>query len=377
MRRVTGIKRLTALDALRGVAALAVVAWHWQHFFAISGDWEPGWSPQQEPFYWLLKPLYVQGWAAVDLFFVLSGFVFFWLYSDAIREKRMSVGAFSLMRFSRLYPLQVLMLVAVALLQAAYFRRIGTFFIYQGNDWLHFLLHLGMVQNWWPNMPQSFDGPSWSVSIEVLLYLLFFTACRFGLRAGWPSLLVALAGAPLTWFDEHICRGVIGFFMGGFAYALWERIRMQANAVNVTRVLAALALFGWGVLVFLLVTDNHILDGGEVNIGFLYAFDYALCPVTVLTLALYEATSGHRFTRLAYLGDISYSTYMLHFPMQLALVLVALRIGLAPSFFMQGWVMLVFLAALIGLGSVSYFYFEKPVQNLLRRGIAPRAAAAE
>jgi peptidoglycan/LPS O-acetylase OafA/YrhL len=374
---VTVIKRLTALDALRGVAALSVVAWHWQHFFAISGDWMPGWSHAMEPFYWLLKPLYVQGWAAVDLFFALSGFVFFWLYSEAIREKRMGAGAFSLMRFSRLYPLQVVMLVAAALLQAAYFGRIGTFFIYPDNDWLHFVLHLGMVQNWWPNMPQSFDGPSWSVSIEVLLYLLFFAACRFGLRAGWPSLLVALAAAPLMWFDEHICRGAIGFFMGGYAYAMWERIRLQPNAVGLTRMLAALSLAGWGALVFLLVTDNHILDGGELNISFLYAFDYVLCPVTVLALALYETTSGRRFTRLAFFGDISYSTYMLHFPMQLALAVVALRVGLAPSFFMQSWVMLAFLAALIGLGSLSYFYFEKPTQHWLRRGLDPRPAPAE
>jgi len=374
---VTVIKRLTALDALRGVAALCVVAWHWQHFFAISGDWQPGWSHAAEPFYWLLKPLYVQGWAAVDLFFVLSGFVFFWLYGEMIRARRMTAGAFSLMRFSRLYPLQVLMLVTVALLQAAYFRRIGTFFIYQGNDWRHFLLHLGMVQNWWPNMPQSFDGPSWSVSVEVLLYLLFFAACRLGLRAGWPSLLVALAGAPLMWFDEHICRGVIGFFMGGFAYAQWERLRIRPDAVGVTRALALLALLGWGVLVFLIYSDSHLLDGGEVNYRFLFAFDYGLCPLTVLALALHEATSGRRFTRLAFLGDISYSTYMIHFPMQLALVLLALRAGLAPAFFMQGWVMLAFVAALIALGSLSYFRFEKPVQDWLRKGLSRRPAPAE
>ncbi|MGZ5988630.1 MAG: acyltransferase family protein [Rhizomicrobium sp.] len=374
---MTVIKRLTALDALRGVAALSVVAWHWQHFFAISGDWQPGWSRTMQPFYWLLKPLYVQGWAAVDLFFVLSGFVFFWLYSQSIREQRMAVGAFALMRFSRLYPLQVLMLVTAAVLQAVYFQRIGTFFIYKDNDWQHFLLHLGLVQNWWPNMPQSFDGPSWSVSIEVLLYVLFFTACRFGLRAGWPSLLVAIAGAPLMWFDEHICRGVIGFFMGGFVYALWERFRAHSSAVTVTRALGVSALAGWGVLVFLLYSDNPVLDGGEVNIRFLYVFDYLLCPLTVLALALYESTSGRRFARLAFLGDISYSTYMLHFPMQLALVLLALRIGLAPAFFMQGWVMVAFLVALIALGGLSYFYFEKPMQAWLRRGTAPRAAPAE
>jgi len=97
----------------------------------------------------------------------------------------------------------------------------------------------------------------------------------------------------------------------------------------------------------------------------------------VLTLALREAGGRKTPGWLGFLGDISYSTYLLHFPMQLTLALIALRIGLEPAFFMQGWVMLAFLAALIGLGSLSYFFFEKPVQNWLRKGIVPRAAPAE
>ena len=54
--------------------------------------------------------------------------------------------------------------------------------------------------------PQSFDGPTWSVSIEVLLYVLFFAALpRWVCDAGWPSLLAgARRGVPLLWFDEHI-----------------------------------------------------------------------------------------------------------------------------------------------------------------------------
>ena len=373
---MTAPKRLTSLDALRGAAALAVVAWHWQHFFAISGHWQPGWTRAMQPFFWLLKPLYVQGWAAVDLFFVLSGFVFFWLYSENIAQRRESARSFALMRFSRLYPLQILTLLSVAILQSLYFSRVGTFFIYQDNDWWHFILHLGLVQNWWPNMPQSFDGPSWSVSIEVLLYLVFFTACRLGLKAGWPSLLVALAGAPLMWVDEHICRGVIGFFMGGVAFALWQGAAARGLAAVLLRTSAALALAGWLLLIVLVYADSGLIAGGELNSGLLYLFDYLLCPLTVLSLALFESVTDRRFTRLAFLGDISYSTYMLHFPLQLSVVLLALRFGLVPSFFMQGWVMAVFLVALILLGACSYRFFERPMQDLLR-GRARRLAPAE
>ena len=88
------MKRLYALDTLRGFAALSVVLWHWQHFFAISGTFEDGWQKSSEPFYVFLKPFYEEGWAAVDLFFALSGFIFFWLYGEAIREGRIGAWRF-------------------------------------------------------------------------------------------------------------------------------------------------------------------------------------------------------------------------------------------------------------------------------------------
>jgi len=68
---------------------------------------------------------------------------------------------------------------------------------------------------------------------------------------------------------------------------------------------------------------------------------------------------------------------MLHFPLQLLVVLLALRFGLAPAFFMQGWVMLAFLAVLIALAALTYLFFEKPMQDLLRGRSRRYAVPAE
>jgi peptidoglycan/LPS O-acetylase OafA/YrhL len=374
---VTGIKRLTALDGLRGVAAIAVVAWHWQHFFAISGDWQPGWTRSMQPFFWLLKPLYVQGWAAVDLFFVLSGFVFFWLYRDSIRSGATGAWKFSVLRISRLYPLHFVMLIAVANLQLVFFRANGQFFIYEPNDLPHFVAHLFMVQNWWPDSPQTFDGPTWSVSIEMLLYVLFFVACRLGPMRGAHCLVAALAGALLLTFDEHIARGVIGFFMGGFIFAIWGGLRDDPRAGTISRVLAWTSLAGWAVLCAMLYGDSPWLEGGEGNNQFLIVFDFFLCPLTVLALALRESAGRTTPAWLGNLGDVSYSTYLIHFPLQLSLALVAAQFALTPAFFMNGGVMIAFLVVLIGLGALSYRYFERPMQDILRRLAAPRPVSAE
>ncbi|HEY0106063.1 MAG TPA: acyltransferase [Rhizomicrobium sp.] len=368
-------KRLTSLDALRGIAALSIVFWHWQHFFAIDGDWQDGWSRDQQPLYWLFKPLYVQGWAAVDLFFVLSGFVFFWLYADVIARRGIGPLRFAQLRLSRLYPLHLVLLVAVAVMQAVFFRMNDGFFIYDVNDVPHFLAQLFLVQNWYPLSPQSFNGPAWSVSLECLLYAVFFLACRFGLRAGWPAILISMAAIPMLWIDEHIARGFIGFFMGGVMVGVWRTLREHPRAAAIARGLGIAAIAGWATLFALLYQDSALLAGGESNARFLLAFDFLLCPLTVLALAMRERADRKHWAVLGVLGDISYATYLLHFPMQLALALIADRLDWEPQVFMQGWVLGAFYVVLIGLGALSYHFFERPMQRRLRNAFYAKGTA--
>ena len=157
-------KRLYSLDALRGVGALAIVVWHWQHFYAISGTWAAGWSRAAEPFYPFLKPLYDEGWVAVDLFFSVSGFVFFWLYLEPVARREIRAGKFARQRFSRLYPLYLATLLAAAAMQLVFFHGTGSWFIFGANDWGHFVRSVLLVQQWLPpDELQSFNGPDWAV----------------------------------------------------------------------------------------------------------------------------------------------------------------------------------------------------------------------
>lgn len=378
------MKRLHALDTLRGVAALAIVIWHWQHFYAVSGVWQAGWQRTAQPFYWALKPLYDAGWAAVDLFFALSGFIFFWLYAPAIRERAMGLGRFAWLRFSRLYPLFFVTLIVAAILQYFFHRATGRFFIYDANDAQHFAASLVMAQQWLPpNIDQSFNGPSWSVSIEVLLYCIFFALCRLGLRGGWWSLLVSVLAIPLLWWNEFIARGVMGFFLGGSLFAVTEFVVARSDARNIARGFCIAALVAWALVVIDCYLSplhdaaywiaGHISDdAGEWYIGdsgnvFLLLFIYTVSPLTILALALHERVLGGKWERLSILGDISYSTYMLHFPMQLSLALIAAHFAPAPAFFENGIALAIFYAVLIGLGLLSFNAFERPMQTVLRK----------
>lgn len=379
------MKRLYSLDAIRGLAALTIVIWHWQHFFALSGSWQAVWARDWQPFYWLLKPLYLQAWAAVDLFFALSGFVFFWLYREAIRERKVKPGTFALLRFSRLWPLHALMLLVVLGLQTAFHNTTGTYFIFPAGDWGRFTANLFAVQQWVPpNADQTFNGPAWTVSIEAGLYVLFFVMCRAGLN-GWKSaLVVALAGIPLFHWNWFISRGLMGFFLGGVAYFAVERVRAHKKAQTISKGLGIAALVLWAFVVIEIlygplhnalswisdsVPDEWDYYSENADDIFHIAYIFTVIPLTVVALALSEAVLNlfpTFYKKTTYLGDISYSVYMLHFPLQIACALGALYLGLQPAFFMHWWAMLAFYAVLLSLASLSYTYYEKPMQAFIR-----------
>ena len=66
--------RNLALDSLRGIAALGILVYHYQHFFQM------GAGPFAMPYEEYIPFLYKFGWIMVDLFFCLSGYIFFSYY---------------------------------------------------------------------------------------------------------------------------------------------------------------------------------------------------------------------------------------------------------------------------------------------------------
>ncbi|HEY3638896.1 MAG TPA: acyltransferase [Rhizomicrobium sp.] len=381
-------KRLYSLDVLRGVAALAIIFWHWQHFFGLHGTWEAGWSRGQEPGYALFKPLFEEGWVAVDIFFAVSGFVFFWLYLEPVRKREIGAAKFALQRFSRLYPLYFVTLLAAAALQFTFHQATGNWFIFDANDWPHFVKSVFLVQQWLPpDEAQSFDGPVWAVSIEVLLYIIFFAFVRIGLRGLFAAAALALVGAVYFFQDGQIGRGVMGFFWGGATYYAVNAIASGPRAKIAARVIAAAALAAWVIAIADVYLGFHNIlismlpfAAARFTIGyeypiFLMAFILVVVPLTLAALALHEELFGGAWARFTFLGDISYSTYLIHFLMQLSLALLALHFGWTSADFMHGWAMILFYAVLIGLGWASYAFLERPAQAFLREKTRSLAAA--
>ena len=348
--------KLLGLELVRFACAITVLVWHYQHF-AMAGT---GAAPQQphEPLRLLLWPLYHFGLFGVQIFWCISGFIFYWKYSGAIAARLVEPKRFFWLRFSRLYPLHFATLLIVAALQPIYVALAGEPFVYQDNGTANFLRQLAVADQWVGPRDYSFNGPIWSVSAEVFVYVLFFTL----LRSFGKSRLLILAAVALSLsslWSGHTSPTLIcgGYFFAGGAAAEWmnsERSRSRPREAF------ALAL-AWIAAMIAVAAITGLDRTSPVMPTWLMA----ICP-PFLFLAARELPGLNRWQgAIQAAGNLTYSTYLIHFPLQLAMAIAALAGGFALPLD-QPWFLLAYLGATIVLGRIVFVRFEAPVQRIIR-----------
>ncbi|HGU1977151.1 TPA: acyltransferase, partial [Escherichia coli] len=70
--------------------------------------------------------------------------------------------------------------------------------------------------------------------------------------------------------------------------------------------------------------------------------------------------------KIEWLGDISYSSYLLHFPLQIIVVYLADKIGYGRDLFYSPKVFILFMLTLMAISYMSYIFIEKPSQQFIR-----------
>jgi peptidoglycan/LPS O-acetylase OafA/YrhL len=350
-------RELAGIEVLRFLCAVAVLIYHYSHFM-FSGPYVAADFPAvaaELPFSSVLSLFYRHGLRAVDLFWAISGLVFYHRYARHIGNGQIGVGTFALRRFARLYPLHIATLFAVAALQWAYVRSHGQFFIFDDNSPRAFAGQLLMASNWFSWQHFSFNGPVWSVSVEVLTYVCFFLVARlFGanLLAGG---LVAFGFMFLGFVDSGalfhrtVFRcGFIFFFAGVVAHGLLRQRFAALMAACIAIAIGALAACG-----------THLVE----SLSFLAIL--AACSLVLFARLGVAVTPLTR--RLAVFGQATYSSYLLHFPLQLVMVLAVDAAGIGREIFLRPSLFFGYLGGVLALSMLSYRYFEQPLRMFIRR----------
>lgn len=293
---------IPALTSLRGIAAWCVVIYHFREYL-------PSHCPD-----WLLA-LIAQGYLAVDLFFILSGFVLALNYAESFRGSLGGALGFYRLRFARIYPLHFVMLMlfilnplAIALLSAS-----GDTSEYQ---WDYFVLSVFLVQNWGFSTSLAWNVPAWSISTEMFAYLVFPVAAFVMDRAigtmrstflVLTALLVTLAiaaqsaggslGDDIPGFGLARCS--LEFLLGMIVWRVRDRLGFTTPRLShATLFLAA----GLTVAYMLLPIGDAVLIPAAFALLVFGLADPLARPGMWLDVRWLETA-----------GLISYSTYLSHF----------------------------------------------------------------
>jgi peptidoglycan/LPS O-acetylase OafA/YrhL len=311
-----------------------------------------------------------KGYLGVELFFVLSGFILSHVYLQAAGEKQFSYRGFLWARIARVYPLHLATLIGVGLLAAA---ALIAGMSVDGNvlSWPALPANLLMLHAWGLAPVAGWNHPSWSISAEWFAYLCFplFAFVFWRLRdkpvaavVGAAAFLTVLyfvfeqvAGFPLTeaTFRWGALRIVPCFALGCALYLVYRKAPLKApwtaSAASFALMILSAALGLW--------------DGITV------LFAGAL----ILSLAsLPNARAGVLASKPAvYLGEISYSVYMVCVPWKLLSINLAAKLTDAPDKQLHIFVWLAILALLPVVAAVSYHLVERPARKALR-GMADR-----
>lgn len=349
--------KLLGLEVIRFVSALAVLVWHYQHF-AYVADAPVNFTRESQPFYPLLSLFYNYGYLGVQVFWCISGFIFFWKYKESLARGAVGAKTFFILRFSRLYPLHFVTLITVLLLQYAYFAEKGFYFIYQFDDLRHFFLQLFLASNWGFEGGDSFNGPIWSISVETLVYVIFFLLLRYVGTSFWINIVIITGSLATKFFDIHlpIFDCLIFFYAGGLS-ALAVQYFSETRFNTALKIIAFAMLFAMPVASMLLpITGNR-----HFPVLFMLAFVPTLLYVGARNITV--PSDVQRLLEAA--GNMTYASYLIHFPIQLVITLYFMRTGQTipytnPLFFLN------FIAVIMVASYFVYRYFERPAQDAIR-----------
>jgi peptidoglycan/LPS O-acetylase OafA/YrhL len=278
------------LQGLRGLAVLGVVIYHCHP--RLEGTW--------------LHAAALWGWAGVNLFFVLSGFLITSILLEA-RDKEKYFRNFYGRRALRIWPVYLLLLVVVYL-NADWFVGLPVFEAIKTAPWLAYIF---FVQNLFHiTMPPAI-GQTWSLAIEEQYYFLWAPLVRF-LRNPWllaAILLGAFISSPL--FDHHPWLTPTHTLIHLSGIALGSLLALGLYALPLSRRLwlwIGLSAFVLGIGAAATIAGGTRFLDSALAIGFGGAVLSAIASTGARNPLNIILSRGP----LAFYGRISYGLYMIH-----------------------------------------------------------------
>jgi peptidoglycan/LPS O-acetylase OafA/YrhL len=322
------------IQALRGVAVLLVVIYHAR------------------------LNIFAAGYLGVDIFFVISGFLITSMIKSQIEREKFSFTEFYFRRAKRLLPAAYVTFSVTAILSA---------FLLTAPEFRQFSSQLAGAVTFTANFVLMLQGSyfggdadlkpllhTWSLSIEEQYYLIMPALLFFIPRRLWATIVTALVIVSLS-----LCIGFSLYWRPSVAFYFfptraWEMGLGSLGAFLIMKPVAqsAAARLFWPSIAVLLILPIWPFGGLHPGIDAVLA-----CTATLIVILRGHPVMQGALTKpLAFVGDFSYSLYLVHWP--LFALLANVWIGDVPL-----WLKLAGLLASLILAYAQYRYVEDPIRK--------------
>ncbi|MCB2090259.1 MAG: acyltransferase [Alphaproteobacteria bacterium] len=287
---------LKILTAFRFFAALWVVLFHLGSRIEFGGNY--------------FKSMIENGARGVDFFFILSGFVIFHVYKQSILDGVFAPRRYLIKRINRIYPLHLMMTLTFIIL---IFLRSITGISHDLDLTVNDVLASTLLLHAW-NVTDGLvlNGPSWTISAEFFAYVLFGLAMMGFQNRKIPTKTIIYT-LILTFTVAHLCAinlGKTAFMHLTSDYGCFRIIPLFIIGILLRRYASWLnkeVSLAFGVIGILLFLYLSVLP----DIDYMLIVPFSLMIISGANL------SGQKWVPLnqkifTYLGEISYSTYMVH-----------------------------------------------------------------
>ncbi len=391
-----GVNRIGFLEGLRGHLAVWVMLAHVGYFVGLSRFEMEAMHPGKIAFF--LSYFDLSGYDAVKLFMILSGFVIFYLW-DKGREQ---YGPYLIRRFLRLWPLFIVAVIGGFLVNNFYIETL------QSNPWSHdfwirrqldgalvvqahplpyVFIDAALLNGQTPGVilrdaAVAFSPISWCISTEWFFYLLvplFYWLTRraagAGLLAGLVLLALACESKFTFWINpvhSFLPMQIHWFFTGLVCYMIYRGVLGEGlNAANRWKI-AGLALF------IVAATALHPREGLGLWLWLpvFYTLVASATGQQTWLSRLVTVIFDNRLSR--YLGRISYSVYLLHWPIAILIARGLMALRHPPGWAASELILVVGVTALtLPVAHLSHRFVEVPAMDLGKRiaGTFPKRGA--
>ena len=358
-------KDIPALTSLRFYAALFTAVYHIKFFSGLE-------------FPVIISRIFAKGYLAVDFFFILSGFILAHTYLKSFQDKSFSYKNFLIRRIARIYPVHLFTLLAFLiifiLLQAS-----GKELYENALSIWDFFSHLFMIHAWGTTDRLGYNQVSWSISAEWFAYLLFpvFLTIALDLKNSLLSLALAAGMFALLWMISQ------------------ANLHMNVTQLAMFGIIRIIPEFFLGVSLYLFAKRYKSIFTGDFEIlvlfivllfGFIFNLpDYFVLPVfSLIILIAAEQARAEKSGVLAgkwnvYLGQVSYSFYMVQYLVWYLVMFLGIRLFLGyneNNLTMYAlWFLSLFLVQ--GAAILTYHLIEKPAQKWITKKWASRTNPKE